>query len=124
MNDQPKTEVTQAAAEAVPSRSFASCVKFNPDEYKLISEDADLSERSIPTLLKLAYFSQKRVSILMKPSDQERWFKELRHWGNNLNQIAKRMNSGLMSGWYEELRLARAALTRIEHKILGIHGHT
>lgn len=117
-------EATQAAIPADTPKPAASCVKFTQDEYRRVSEDARQAQKSIPALLKLAYFSQKRVTILMNKTDQERWFRELRYWGNNLNQVAKRVNSGVMAGWYQEIRQIQIALMRIEHKVLGVHGHS
>lgn len=108
------------ASEAI--RAPASCVKFTADEYKEISEDAKITGKSIPMLLKAAYFPGRRVRVLMNKEDQERWYRELRQWGNNLNQLAKRVNSGLTAGWYAEFDNVRNSIQRIENLVLGAYG--
>ena len=123
MNDPTPTETR---VEPTPKKRMAkpaSCVVFTPEEYAAIREDSRASGESIPTLLKTAFFKGKRVTVLMPEDDRKRWFAEIRSWGNNLNQIAKRVNSGIMAGWYEELRLTHLAIRRIEQKLLGVHGH-
>ena len=115
--------VTMSVIETVTQKSIASCVKFTLDEYKEISEEARTAGKSIPVLLKIAYFKRARTVVLMKPEDEARWFRELRYWGKNMNQIAKRMNCGMLNGWHEEIQLVQTSLKRIEHKILGIYGH-
>lgn len=118
MNEETHTMETKVTTKAPP----ASCVKFSDDEFNKIKSDSQLTGKSIPALLKLAYFSGRRATLLMSKSDQEQWFKELRHWGNNLNQIAKRVNSGLMDGWYEDFELVRKGLKAIENMVLGVYG--
>jgi len=118
MNEANQTTETKSETKAPP----ASCVKFSADEFSKIKADSQLTGKSIPSLLKAAYFSGRRATLLMSKSDQEQWFKELRHWGNNLNQIAKRVNSGLMDGWYEDFELVRKGLKAIENMVLGVYG--
>ena len=125
MNDVLKIEMNEAPeqAETASSKSIGSCVKFTPAEYREISDDARSEGKSIPVLLKNAYFKRIRTTILMKPDDEARWFKELRYWGKNLNQIAKVVNCGVMNGWHEEIPLILRSIKGIEQKILGIYGH-
>lgn len=118
MSEEIITTETKVETKSLP----ASCVKFTEDEYQKIKMDSHLTGKSIPTLLKTAYFPSRRVNVLMSKQDQEQWFKELRHWGNNLNQIAKRVNSGLMEGWYEEFEMVRKGLKAIENLVLGVYG--
>lgn len=127
MTDAHEPVVTAKVPAEMPKRerkkALASCVYFAENEYKQISEDSCATGKSIPALLKLAYYSSRRVRVLMHKDDQEKWFRELRQWGNNLNQLAKRVNSGLMEGWYEEFKTVRDAINRIEALVVGAYGN-
>jgi len=116
-------EVTAQPAKRERKKALASCVYFDESEYKQISEDSLHTGKSIPALLKIAYFPSRRVRVLMNKEDQERWYKELRHWGNNLNQLARKVNTGIMAGWYEEFKLIKAAVDRIERLVVGVYGN-
>ena len=100
----------------------ASCVYFTEDQYTEIHSDSVASGLSVPHLLKNAYFPNRRVRILMPKEEQERWIKELRHWGNNLNQLAKRVNAGFLKDWYPEFSLIKSSIDRVEKMVLGIYG--
>ena len=114
--------VSTPGATPEPKKAPASCVKFTAAEYEKISEDARVVGKSIPTLLKVAYFTGRRVRVLMNKDDQKQWHRELQHWGNNLNQLARRVNAGLMEGWYEEFQKVNEALQRIKSLVVGAYG--
>ena len=118
-----KMETQSLKVRSEVKRSLASCVKFSADEYEKINADANLAGITIPMLLKTAYFSGRRVRILMDKENQKDWYRELRHWGNNLNQLARKVNAGLMTGWYEEFQLVRTMLDRIEKLVVGTYGN-
>ena len=100
----------------------ASCVKFDEEQYQQIRKDSETTGKSIPSLLKTAYFAGRRAIVFMDKESQSAWHRELRHWGNNLNQIAKRVNSGLEAGWQDDLEPIRQAIRRIENMVLGVYG--
>ena len=118
MNEETPNKSEAPEAQRAP----ASCVKFTSDEYKEILEDVKITGKSIPSLLKSAYFPGRRVRVLMTKEDQQLWFRELRQWGNNLNQLAKRVNSGTSAAWYPEFEIVRNAIQRIENLVLGVYG--
>ena len=115
-------EMSQDSNQLTSKRGAGSCVRFSDDEYKQILGDSKITGKSIPLLLKTAYFSGRRARVLMSKEDQVQWFKELRHWGNNLNQLARRVNSGLMEGWHEDFELVRKMLMHIESLVVGAYG--
>lgn len=115
-------EMSQSTKETNSKRGSGSCVRFTDEEYKQVTEDSQATGHSIPTLLKSAYFSGRRARVLMSKEDQVQWYRELRHWGNNLNQLAKKVNSGLMDGWCEDFQVVRNVLMRLESLVVGVYG--
>lgn len=113
----------QKTTTRIRKKALQSCVNFSEKEFSEIMTDTQLSGHSIPFLLKTAYFQSRRVRILMSKEDQMQWYKELRHWGNNLHQLAIRVNSGLMSGWTEDVYLIRQSITRIEELVVRVYGN-
>lgn len=78
----------------------ATCVKFSEQEYAMISRMRQTTGKSFPDLLKQALF--RRVDLarpLLDKESVEKIMVELRRQGNNINQIAKQINSGTMTGW-------------------------
>lgn len=81
----------------------ASCVRFTGDEYQAIEEDSINTGKSIPTLLKEKYFKGPRPLPLLAKADLAKVLGDLGRIGNNLNQIARRLNSGIRQGFMEEI---------------------
>lgn len=77
------------------SRALRTNVRFSEREYIRISKEADELGSTIPSLLKEAYFNGTKLTFLMQPSIAKSILTELRRVGNNANQIARRLNSGL-----------------------------
>jgi hypothetical protein len=95
-----ETIETITVAKKVPS----SHVRFTEIEYKRILKIQQTTGRSIPDLLKTALLD--RVDLERPLYDREhadRIITELKRIGNNVNQIAHKINSGLMSGWSQSL---------------------
>lgn len=81
----------------------ASCVRFNVQERTQIEEDSVSTGKSIPTLLKESYFGSPRPLPLMTRVDVQRLNGELGRIGNNINQLARRLNSGIREGFMSNL---------------------
>lgn len=103
-------------------RGTGTCVRLSEEEHARISQDAKASGRSIPHLLKFAYFAGRQVRLLVDKEEQAKWFRELRACGNNLNQIARRINGGVEAGWHQELEVIARTLVSLETLVLGAHG--
>ena len=84
-------------------RRQSSHVRFNNDEYQKIREDMINTGKSIPTLLKERYFKGPRPVPLLAKSDATKFLGKLGRISNNLNQIARRVNSGIRAGFVGEL---------------------
>ena len=94
----------ETASAVVSQRKQSSHVRFNEDEFARIEEDSANTGKSIPTLLKEKYFGGPRPLPLISKEDLKRHFGELGRIGNNMNQLARRLNSGIREGFVEELR--------------------
>lgn len=81
----------------------SSHVRFNDREYKQVQKDAFKKSKSIPTLLKDTYFKGRPTEVLMNENDLDVVRKDLNKIGNNLNQVARKLNSGFMHGWNDTL---------------------
>jgi hypothetical protein len=75
-------------------------VRMNNEEYQKIKQDSDYSGETIPTLFKKSYFKNNfKIYSQEEKEDLKKLKSELSRLGNNLNQIARKLNSGLVSGW-------------------------
>ncbi len=104
----------------------ASCVRLSPSEYSRIQKDSKTSGKSIPELLRESYFDKPSTKVLMNKDDLAVLRKDLNRIGNNLNQVARRLNSGLMHGWSDTLDLALEQFKTLTNQIhygygYGIH---
>lgn len=110
--------------ELKPKKTTSSHVRLSESEYKQITQDCQLTGESIPELLKKSYFKRVVIRVLMPRDERDAWFTELRRLGNNLNQLAKRVNSGVMNGWYEEFSIIAKGLASIEKVVVSIYGNS
>lgn len=88
MNEQSEKSITPDSCRAN--------VRFTPAEYRKLLRDQLLTGRSIPWLLKTRYFSSAELRPPAFDYETSREvLRQLAAIGNNLNQIAKRVNSGI-----------------------------
>ena len=84
-------------------------VRFSEHEHEQLIKDEKARGLSIPLLLKDAYFDGKPTAILMAKDEAKALLLELLRQGNNLNQIARQVNAGILGNAKEELtRIARS----------------
>jgi hypothetical protein len=76
-----------------------SHVRFTEEEYEIIVKDANNYKHSIPEQLKSVFFCRKIATPVMYPDDARRAIVELNRIGNNVNQIARKLNSGSRYGF-------------------------
>ncbi len=98
-------------------------VRFSDDEYQKLEEVQKLTGLSIPVLLKKAFFQRKNPQVLLPEAERKAWFQELRRIGNNINQIARRVNSGLFDGWYPDIQELAKKLAAMELMVTSFYGH-
>ena len=91
----------------------ARYIRFTAGEYKKIEEDEVRSKKSAQELLKSAYFSHGPTVILMTDEERDRLCTQLQKVGSNINQIAKKVNSGFALGFEQELETVRAQLSAL-----------
>ena len=80
-----------------------SHVRFTRDEFFQLKKDELLTGQSIPWLLKTAYFHRGISAPTLDSETRKAALRELAYIGNNLNQLSKQVNSGLISNVKEEV---------------------
>ena len=108
--------------ESSKNESKGSFVRFSEDEYKKIKEDSKTLGKSIPTLLRTNYFKGKIESPTFIKEDAEKILTALSRIGNNLNQIAKKVNSGFREGFQDSLSKVIDDITTMKRFVGGGHG--
>lgn len=77
-------------------------VRLTEEEFERILRESQATGLSLPKLLKQRYFKSSPLKVLMSKEERHALAAELRRIGNNVNQIARRMNSGALEGWHPE----------------------
>ena len=117
----PEAENETQSRKTTP-RGPTTCVRFSEKEHQQINKDSQVTGKSIPTLLKKAYFSYRRPRILMTHEERIELFRELRHWRECLIQLGERVNTGFFEGWYPEFQAISQSLVSIERRVLSVYG--
>ena len=102
-----------------PPAKKSSHVRFTDVEIAALERDELVRGVSIPALLKEAYFSGRPTAILMSKEDQKAILTELLRQGNNLNQIARHLNAGIIANAKQELANIGRALTGMTALLRG-----
>ncbi len=103
---------------------LAVYVRLTQEEHDELRTHETQSGESAAVLLKKRYFENKVLNILMPQEDRAAIRKELTYWGNNLNQIAKRLNSGFNGNVVPEVLKAINMLSSIERKVVSIYANS
>ena len=93
-------EQTKKTSEA--RRKNRTCVKFTEKEYWRIKKDSLLRGMSIQALLREAYRKGPRCVPRMGVEDSRAMLAELRSVGDEINTIARALNSGVREGLDED----------------------
>src|SRR5476649_2106184 len=91
-------ERTSKIKKRSPRDHKRTTVRFSDDEFSRITDEAKLSGLSIPNLLKKSHFRHKKLQLLLGEVERHAFCTEIRRIGNNVNQIARRVNSGALEG--------------------------
>lgn len=97
-------------------------VRFTDEEFERIKEESRVSGISIPILLRASHFGRKKLKLLFDDVDRKFVCTELRRIGNNVNQIAHRVNSGLLENWHDEFEKVARALSEIQQMVVEAYG--
>ena len=93
-------------------------VRFTESEFALVEQAQRETGLSIPDLLKKAFFKhQNLLRPLLSKEQVEQIMVELRRQGNNLNQMAKQINSGLREGWNPSFNAMTKGYADLRHLI-------
>ena len=76
-----------------PSKTRASLVRLSESEYRQIVKATIETGKSIPWLLKMAYFKKGISAPTLDAEKQKQALKELSYIGNNIKQIEKAMHT-------------------------------
>ncbi len=97
-------------------------VRFTDEEYERIIEEAQISGLSVPAILKASHFRRRKLKLLFDEVSRKFICSELRKIGNNINQIAFRVNSGVLEGWYDDFSKVNHSLTEIYQMVVEVYG--
>ncbi len=75
------------------SKNLRATIRFNDEDFERIASDSLSSRKSIPQLLKDAYFNRMPTRVLLGAEGERQFFAEIKRIGNNINQIARHLNS-------------------------------
>lgn len=82
----------------------ALCVRIDATEHQRIKKMIAATGMSGPELFRRALFCRMDLERpLLTPEQAKSFETELKRQGNNINQIAKKINMGLMAGWSQAL---------------------
>ena len=91
----------------------ARYIRFSPDEYEQVLMDEERTGKGIQELLKKAYFGNGRVVLLMTDQETSEMMAQIMRIGNNMNQVARKLNSGFGGDYNQEIVDARSMLTKL-----------
>ena len=94
-------------------KKFRTTVRFSRGEYSQLENDTGVMGKSIPELLKEAYFIGPALTPLMRNDDLNMLVSQLGRIGNNVNQIARKVNSGFREGFNDDIVTVRSVVTSI-----------
>jgi hypothetical protein len=97
-------------------------VRFSDEEFERISDEAKLAGLSLPSLLKRSHFSRKKLQLLLGEVERHALCAEVRRIGNNVNQIARRVNSGALEGWHSEFQEVLKKISELHQMAAGAYG--
>ena len=100
------------STKAIPKRLVAY-VRLTPEEYSRLESDARASGESVAEIMKRVYFSREPVVLLMSKDDQKSLMGALGRIGNNINQVARVLNSGFRDGFDDDLKSVRHDFTTL-----------
>jgi hypothetical protein len=119
----PDSEVRTLETKKYASRDHKrTTVRFTDAEFERIKEEAKLSGLSLPLLLKKSHFAKKKLQLLFSETERHLVCKELRAVGNNVNQIARRVNSGALEGWHKEFQEVVKMISELHQMAAGAYG--
>ncbi len=94
-------------------------VRFTEEEFKKLEAESQRTGKSIPILLKTTYFKKEIKTSPFDKEDSKKILSALSRIGNNINQIARALNSGFREGFNKDIINANDELTLLRKYIGG-----
>jgi alpha-galactosidase/6-phospho-beta-glucosidase family protein len=104
-------------------QSYRTHIRLSENEFQRLEEDSQIQGATIPELMKKTYFKGPIVRPLLTKEDSIKLMTELKRIGNNVNQIARHLNSGIREGFHKELEQVYEQLFLLSQYISGAYGH-
>ena len=79
----------ESIPEGTEEKARASCIRFTKEQYERLARESQMTGKTIPWLLKTAYFKGGITPPLLDAESRRIARRELGGIGNNLNQIAR-----------------------------------
>jgi len=98
----------------------AAFVRFTPEQGRRLRRDQLETGKSIPDLLRTVYFQRGHSRPNFDVAGTKLIRRELAHMGNNLNQLTKRVNSGLVEGARDDMAAMTRAFLAMRAVLLGM----
>ena len=103
----------------------SSHVRFTESELRRMEKMQKATGLSIPEILKKNTFNRMDLERpLYDREHADRIITELKRVGNNLNQIARQINAGLMTGWSQSFNSLTRAFVDLRHLIAVNHANS
>lgn len=98
--------------ETFKRKRKAVYIRFNEEEYKEIEEICLARKQKMQHFIKSLIFKGYQKRPLMDYESAQAAMGELKKIGNNFNQIAKHLNSGLRRDWSDSFERMNGELSR------------
>jgi len=103
-------------------RGPGTLVRFSNSEWGQIASDSKVTGQSIPALLREAYFRHAPLVPLLGKEDVTMLLGQLHRIGNNINQIARHLNSGFREGFNDDFTEIKNAFSKLYRFITANYG--
>ena len=102
---------------------YPSCfVRLSPEQHEQLKIDERRSGKSAAELMRIAYFEGGPMVLLMTDEDRHEVLTQISRIGNNVNQIAKRVNTGILFGFDQEISQMRVLLSHLMTFVTSKYG--
>ena len=96
------TNETPSSQNPSPPKRHAVYVRMSPEEHLRLTADAEIFGKSPPDMLREGYFHGAQATPLISKGDIHSVIVALSRIGNNVNQIARQVNTGVRQGFNAE----------------------
>jgi hypothetical protein len=92
-------------------KRFARYLCLTEAEHLQLLRDEKRFGKSAQQLLRTAYFQEGGVALLMSEEEKTHLVNQVHRIGHNVNQLARKVNSGFSEGFHSEINSVRAQVT-------------